>query len=181
MQCWFKRRLRTEDEGMAAIEFALVLPVLLSMLVGIYDITNLILCNNRVNQTAQSISNIITRGDDLTKAQLDAILKASDLIMQPSDFQANGKIIVTSVSQVNLNPPPTKVWTGTYGSGAGASKISLGSLPGGIVLAQGQTMIFTEVFYKYTGIFTKYAVKNKNLYQLAAGVPRKGAMTKVPT
>jgi Flp pilus assembly protein TadG len=179
MNYWFIRRLRTEDKGMAAVEFALILPVLLVMLAGIYDVSNMILCENKVNQTAQDLNNVITRGN-LTKAQLDAILKVATLIMQPFDFNANGKVIVSSYSQVNANPPPTLKWTDFYGGGAGTTQITPGSLPGGIVLNKGQTIIFTEVFYTYTGVFTNYAFTSKSLYQLAAGVPRQGTMTTLP-
>jgi len=182
MNHWFLRGLRKGDKGIAAIEFALVLPVLMLMLVAVYDLSNLILCNNRANQTAQDLNNIITRGP-VTLAQLNDILTAAPLIMQPFNFNANGKVIVTAVTQSasgNSLPPPTKAWTQSYGGGAGASKIVLGGLPGGLILNSGQTVIFTEVFYTYTGVFTAYSFTSGNVYQIAAGVPRQGNMAIPP-
>lgn len=184
MKYWFRRRLKIEDKGMAAIEFALVLPILMSMLAAIYDLSNLVLCENKVNQTAQVLSNVITRGP-VTQAQLNNILAATPLLMQPFKFSGNGKVIVSCVTQASKAgslPPPTLAWPAvTYGTGPGASKINLRSLPGGLVLTSGQTIIFTEVYYNYVGVFTGYSFTSLDVYQVAASVPRQGNMATPPT
>lgn len=183
MKFWSLNRLKRKDEGIVAIEFALLLPVIFLMFAGLYDLTNLMFCNNKLNQTAQELSNFITRGN-LTRPQLDSILQAAPLLMQPYNFAANGKIIVTCVTQTSsasTPPPPTSPWTDTYGSGAGTTRISLGNLPGGLVLKSGQTVIFTEAFYTYTGFFTVYTFTNGNLYHVAAAMPRQGTMTTLPS
>ncbi len=182
MMYWLKNRLRREDKGAVLVEFTLLLPIILLLFVGIYDVSNLISCSNKLNQTAQELSNVITRGK-LTKPQLDAILRAAPLLMQPFDFSTNGKVIVTCVTQASTSstpPPPTSPWQDSYGSGAGTTQINLSNLPGGLVLTSGQTVIFTEAFYTYTGDFTTYSFTSGKLYQIAAGMPRQGTMTTLP-
>jgi len=174
MRQWFKTRLRTGDRGVAAIEFALILPVLALTVFGLFEITNLVFCHNKMNRTAQNISNIVTRGD-VTKPQLDAMLKAAVLIAQPFNFTQSGNVIVTSVSKPSAILPPQVMWRDSYPGGTGASKINAGSLPGGLVLNTSQTVIFTEVFFTYSPILPGYVIQTSetSIYALAAAVPRK--------
>ncbi len=96
MYHWLKKRIGRVDKGVAAIEFALILPVLLITFIGLVDVSELVFCHNKMNRTAQEISNIVTRAP-VTKAQLDSMLAASVLIAQPFDFNQNGGVIVTCV------------------------------------------------------------------------------------
>lgn len=178
----FKVNWKRADKGVAAIEFAIILPVLLLTFIGLFDVGEFIYCNNKMNRTAQDISNIVTRGD-LTKPQLDALLKAASLTSQPFDFTAgSGNVIVTSVS----NPSGTStqvMWRDSYPGGTSASRINPMSLPGGITLSAGNTVIFTEVFYTYAPLIPGYILQPSNtaVYAIAAAVPRKGNMTTLPS
>lgn len=181
MWSFFKRRIKTEDKGVVAIEFAILLPLLLLAVVGLYDVSNFVFCNNKMNRTAQALSNIITRGD-LTQTKLRDILQGANYITQPFDFTKSGNVIVTSVSKPSQFLPPQIMWRYSYPGGAGASRINLGSLPGGLVLNTNQTVIFTEVFYTYEPLFPDYVVPSTatDIYALAAAIPREGEMTTLP-
>lgn len=182
MRYWSDYRLKKEDHGVAAIEFAILLPVMLLTLVGVFDITDLVYCNNKMNRTAQQISNIVTRGN-LTKPQLDSILsQVSPRIAQPFNFVQFGNVIVTAVSKQDANQPAQIMWQDSYPGGAGGSKINPASLPGGLVLNTKQTVIFTEVFFAYQPLIPDYVLSaTTNIYALAASVPRQGTMTTLPS
>jgi len=179
---WLRKKIRMGNRGVASIEFALVFPFLALVLVGLFDVSNLIFCNNKMNRTAQDISNVVTRGN-LTKPQLDSILQASVLMAQPFDFTSSGNVIVTSVAKLSDNQPPQVMWQDSYPGGTGASQINLGSLPGDLVLNTGQTVIFTEVFFTYSPLIPGYVIQSNQtqVYALAAAVPRQGQMTSLPT
>jgi len=179
---YIKRNFTNQDKGVAAIEFAIILPVLLVILVGIFDITNLLFCYNKMNRVAQDISNIVTRGN-LTKPQLDSILQSTPLIAQPFNFlQTGSNIIVTSVSTQNPNNQPQIMWQDSYPGGVGESRINPTSLPGGLVLNTNQTAIFTEVFFTYSPLIPGFLIPETttNIYTLAAAFPRQGQMTTLP-
>ncbi|MBS0272582.1 MAG: pilus assembly protein [Proteobacteria bacterium] len=182
MQYWSSYRLKNQDNGVAAIEFALVLPVMLLTLIGVFDVNNLIYCNNKINRTAQQISNIVTRGN-LTQPQLDSILsQVPPRIAQPFDFVQFGNVIVTAVSKPSASLPAQVVWQDSYPGGVGGSKINPASLPGGLVLNTKQTVIFTEVFFAYQPLIANYVISaNTNLYAVAASVPRQGTMATLPS
>ena len=104
-----KQKIRKKDNGVVAIELAIILPVLLLLLVGMFDISNFIFCRNRMIRTAQGLSNVITR-DSLTKPQLDSLLQGANLIAEPFNFQTSGKVIVTSISKQDPTKPPAIMW-----------------------------------------------------------------------
>ena len=182
MDKWLKLKIAKEDRGMAAVEFAIILPVLLLTLIGLFDIANFAYCHNKMNRTAQEINNIVTRGN-VTKPQLDGLLRAAALIAQPFNFTTSGNVIVTSVAVVNANQGAQIMWRDSYPGGVGGSLINPASLPGGLVLNTNQTAIFTEVFFTYTPLITSYILSSSQtkIYALAAGMPRQGQMTTLPS
>ncbi|MBY0292906.1 MAG: pilus assembly protein [Alphaproteobacteria bacterium] len=181
MRKWFKIKIGKEDRGVAAIEFAILLPVLLLTFFGLFDIANFSYCSNKMNRTAQEINNIVTRGN-LTKPELDSLLQVSVLIAQPFNFTASGNVIVTSVAVVSANQGPQIMWQDSYPGGTSESRIAPASLPGGLVLNTNQTAIFTEVFFTYTPLISNYilAPSQTQIYALAAALPRQGQMTTLP-
>jgi len=180
MYKWIKERIGKIDKGVAALEFAILLPFMLITLIGLYDVSELIFCNNKMNRTAQEISNIVTRGP-VTQAQLNTMLQASVLIAQPFNFTQNGNVVVTAVG-VPDTPVGAKVkvlWQDSYPGGAGGSQISAASVPAGITLTNGQAVIFTEVFYNFTPLLPGYILSTtpQSIYAVAAAIPRQGDMT----
>ena len=165
---------------MAALEFAIILPFMLITLIGLFDVSELIFCNNKMNRTAQDINNIVTRGP-LTQAQLNSMLQASVLIAQPFDFTQNGNVVVTAVG-VPDTPAGAKtqvLWQSSYPGGAGGSQVSAASVPSGITLSAGQAVIFTEVFYTFTPLLPGYILPTtpQSIYAVAVAIPRQGDMT----
>ncbi len=193
MYQWLSEKLGRPDKGVAAIEFAIVLPVLLLTFIGLYDASSLIYSNNKMNRMAQDVNNMVTRGGNstnpLTAAQLDTILQnAPPLIALPFTFPGTtGKVIVTCVYQQAAPPlAPIIPWSDSssgplvVGKTTG-SKINAASLPGGLTLSVGQSVIFTEVFFTYQPLIPGYVIEaNKPIYALAAAVPRQGSMATPP-
>lgn len=184
MKYFFNKIMGREDKGVAAVEFALLLPFMLIMFVGLFDVSNYIFCVNKMNRTVQNLNNIVTRGD-VTKPQLDSLLQAATLIAQPFNFPQSGNAIVTSVS--HPDPDPTKpsqvMWRNSYPGGTGGSRISAGSLPGGLTLNPNETVIFTEVFFNFQPLFPTWNLipgASTSIYAVAAGVPRQGTMATLP-
>lgn len=177
-----KHEIRKNDNGVVAIELAIILPILLLLFIGIFDISNFIFCRNKMIRTAQELSNVITR-DDLTRPQLNSLLQGANLIAQPFNFQTSGKVIVTSISKQDSTKPPAIMWQDSYPSGATGSKVTnMNALPGNLVLGTGETIIVTEVFYTYQPTFPGYVLQSNQtaIYALAVKVPRKGSMITLP-
>jgi uncharacterized protein (UPF0333 family) len=173
---FLKTIFKKEDKGIASVEFAILLPVLVLTLVGMFEVTWFMYSHNKMNRTAQQINNIVAR-DVLTLAQLQSILQASALISQPFNFSAFGNIIVTAVSK-SVSPLPNIVlWRQSWPGGSGGSLITGSSVPSGI--STGQVVLFTEVFYTYQPVVISsyFSITNKSVYALAVAIPRQGQIT----
>jgi Flp pilus assembly protein TadG len=70
--------------GVAAIEAALILPVMLMIYFGLLDLTTVLSANRRVTQMASTLADLVTQSPGTTtKAELAGFYRASTAIMDP--------------------------------------------------------------------------------------------------
>lgn len=71
--------------GVAAIEAAIVLPVMLIAYFGLVDFANAISASRRVTVTASTVADLVTQtaGSTTTKAELLGLLRAAESTMEP--------------------------------------------------------------------------------------------------
>lgn len=79
----FKTFLR-ENKGIAAIEVAFILPVMLILYFGLFDITTLVSVNRRVTYSASVIADLVAQNrTSLLKSDIQNYFGASDMVMAP--------------------------------------------------------------------------------------------------
>ena len=79
-------RIRTDKGGVAALEFALILPLMLSMYLGSVELTKGIMASRKVNLVSRTIADISAQQSTAAKipsTQIAAIFTASTAIMAP--------------------------------------------------------------------------------------------------
>lgn len=112
------RRLGADEGGAAALEFALVFPVLLIMLFGVVEIGSLIVTSRRTDNAAASVGDLVTRFGTLTTAQENGLFAAA------TDILGGGAAAVPDlrVSQVMVTAKGTKVydWSDVQGTNLAA-------------------------------------------------------------
>lgn len=74
-----------EEKAFAATEFALIFPVLFSLLMGTYDMGNAMIINQKVMTASQVAADLITRKTIVTQSDLDNAVEAARLAMSPYD------------------------------------------------------------------------------------------------
>lgn len=89
-------RLRADQAGTPVVEFALVLPVLLTAYLGSYVALDAVSCSRKVSMTASQVTDVTSRYMALTTADLDMIEAASAQMLQPYD-QANAMVRISQV------------------------------------------------------------------------------------
>ncbi|MBL8905368.1 MAG: pilus assembly protein [Rhizobiales bacterium] len=78
------RRFARAEQGIAAIEMALIFPVMLLLYFGLVDITNLLSANRRVTLAASTLGDLVTQqSETIKKADLNGIYAALAPIMDP--------------------------------------------------------------------------------------------------
>lgn len=179
-------RLRpTAQKGIAAVEFALVLPVFMALLIGGTETTFLLMQSERVDRIAYSVTDIITQSETLTKTDLDTTFLAAAQLMQPFDFNANGVVIVSSVYKPSGGTATIKWQYAGGGALARASKIGYvgqtPSLPDNMSLNDNDNVIVSEVYYAYKPLFVNAGyLAAHDLYHVAVYKPRLSPLISTP-
>ena len=181
------RRTRTKARrGLAAIEFALTLPIWITLLLGVSDGVYCMLVNEKADRIAFTVTDIVTQYQTVTLANLNDIVQAAGQLMQPFPFGANGTVIVTSVYKP-AGQNPTICWQYT-GGGTLSQASKIGSkggapnLPNGLTLNDNDNVIVTEVYYRFTPMFLSAGMFSANtVYRLSVYKPRLSQLTVAPT
>lgn len=149
--------LATDRRGVIALEFALILPLLILFCFGTVEVGRFVLLQMKLDQLAASVADLGTRDRTLSAATVDDIFAAGAHIVQPFDLATDGRITLSAVG-LTAGDQPRVLWqrrsggtldvpseTGTVGNPA--------TLPDEITLAVGQTVIVAEVSFNYRGMF----------------------------
>jgi Flp pilus assembly protein TadG len=103
------------EQGVAAIETAIILPFLLLLYFGMIDITALISHNRKVTYAASVVADLVTQNrTSILKATLTDYFKAAELIMEPTPANRT-RIVVTGYR--NVGGAVTQMWSTNNGMG----------------------------------------------------------------
>ncbi len=112
------RRLVVDRRGVAALEFALIAPLLLSMYFLTMEVGQGIEANKKVGRAASMVADLVTQQQTTTKAELNAILDIGSALLQPYD-RSKPTIIITAIEVTDETTPKVKVaWSRKMVNGA---------------------------------------------------------------
>jgi Flp pilus assembly protein TadG len=103
------RRFVRDREGVGAIEFAILFPILVMLYLGAFEITVGLSVSKRTSRAAGSVADIVTQQQSVTKSSLTDIAKAVPAIFAPYD-SSNMVLKVTAV-QVDGGSNATVLWS----------------------------------------------------------------------
>ena len=141
------RRILPDRRGTALIEFAMVLPVLLLLFLGGYQLSDASACKRKVTITARALADITSQYTTLTTSEADTVLAAAQQIMAPYDL-ANAQV---RVSEITLSSKKNAkiIWSRGRNTTARTVGTTLTDFPADLKIAKGDTYIFAEVSYSY--------------------------------
>ena len=177
--CCFARDCR----GLSAVEFGLMLPVILGLFMGSFDVGRLALANLKIFNAASSMADLVARDKKITATTLADLFGAATQIANPFDLSAAGKVIITSVS-ADTDDDPRIFWQSS-GAGTLAANSVVGSVVGAVanlppdleVEAQ-ETIIVAEVFYQFVPYFG-LLTSTTTVYHSAYYRPRLGTLRQI--
>ena len=171
--------LKSNRKGSVLIEFALIVPALLVLITGGFEITRYALLYQKVNRIAVSMADLVSQAKTISNTDINGLFDAVVSIGKPFDVTANGKVIVTSVGLKN-NVATVNWQRSGGGQYAATSKIgstgAAATLPQGFVVHEGDTVIIAEAFYDYTPALFDDIVSPTVLYNVAYFRPRLGTL-----
>lgn len=179
-------RFLRDNQGVAAIEFALAIPVLMTMFFGVFELNRYLLINQKADRIAYTVTDVVAQSNNVTTGQLDVVLNAATQIMLPFEFSNDGVVVISSVYKQDEDSEPETRWQYT-GGGTIIRTSRIGNvnedanLPGGLELNSRDNVIISEVYYRYTPIFGMGIVDAQDVYKTVIFKPRLGALTTPPT
>lgn len=149
-----------DDRGVSAMEFALVLPILVLLAVGTVEYSRLILLTQKLQNGAFILADLTARDRDLSTEELGHVFLAIDQVIRPFEFVAAGTAVLTSIGLDADGDPEVKWQCAGAGTLAAESLIGAGDgapaiPPDDLEVRAGEIVIAAEVFYAYaplTGI-----------------------------
>jgi hypothetical protein len=78
------RKFARDVRGVAAIEMAIIFPVMIILYIGLVDVTNLLMVNRRVTLTTSTLADLVTQADStITTADIDGVFESAKAIFEP--------------------------------------------------------------------------------------------------
>lgn len=108
----FFRRFWREEEGIAGTEAAMIFPVMLVLFLGLYDVGNGILANQKTIRASQVVADLIARKNVVNSTDVNEAVKAGELAFEPMSKATYGVDIV-SVRFDDDTADPEIVWRET--------------------------------------------------------------------
>jgi Flp pilus assembly protein TadG len=142
------RRFLRARKGLAALEFAIIAPMMIFLLFGSVDLIDVLGANKRVQNAAASLADVIARDNSVSLTEINELWSALDVLMFP-DRAAGMDVRITSVS-IESASVARVVWSRANGGGMSARvKGSIIELPEQM-MQPGTSIIVAETAYPYT-------------------------------
>jgi Flp pilus assembly protein TadG len=197
----FFKRLRSNQSGVALIEFAYVLPILVPMTMWGGELANYAMVKMRISQVALQIADNASRigegstlaAKQVTEANVNDVLTGAGIQASALNIYTNGRVYVSSVEPV-ANPNTTArfkiAWQRCRGSGGqpslygaqGATNLTgIGPTGRKAVAPDTGILIFAQVSYRYQPIFGTTWSPPVDMTEIAAVLVRDSRNTGLPS
>jgi Flp pilus assembly protein TadG len=170
---WMRRLLRrylASTQGIAAVEFALLLPLLLLILFGMMDLGSAIVIKSKVRSAASTVTEIANQYTTIHNADISAILGAAAAIITP--YPVSNTSVVLSQITIDSSGKGTVSWSDAQ-NGTARTVGSSYAPPSGIAVAN-TVLLLGEVSYKFTPAFGYAVIGGMTLQDSLYATPRSG-------
>ena len=143
------------SRGVAAVEFALLMPVMILLLVGTVDITRYVSAVLKLERVSTGTADVGTQYNQLRDGmtvvkgdEVGMLFLAAEQLAKPLDLTRYGAVVITCVSDQGNGP--RVMWQRRSGRTEAVSEIGTAGglkLPQGFSLRYGDSVLFVEVFY----------------------------------
>lgn len=135
-----------DKSGLSAIEFALILPIMITMYVGAVELSHALTVDRRVSSVASAVADLTAQTDKVDTNQVQDIFTASTSILTPYSVTPIS-IVLTSVV-ADADNKTTVDWSCAH-KGAAHAEGSEFTLPAGLTQPF-SSVVVAEVTYSYT-------------------------------
>jgi Flp pilus assembly protein TadG len=134
-----------DRRGVSAIEFAILLPIMVTLYLGSVEASQGLATNRKITLTAHTLADLATQYTDITNADMTNILNAGSAIIAP--YSASSLNEVISELSVDAQGQATVVWSDTL-NGTARAVGQIVAVPASLAVPN-TYLILAEVQYGY--------------------------------
>ena len=144
----FARKFGKDRRGVAAVEFALIAPVMVLLYCGLVELCQAVIAERKANHVASAIGDLVTQAESVSTSDLGDIFTIGNTIMSPFPT-ATLQMRVTSLV-ADANGTPKVAWSQGYGGMAGMGVGAVVNIP--LTLSPGDSIVMAESKYQYNSV-----------------------------
>lgn len=142
------RRFKRAKRGMAAVEFALIAPMMVFLLLGSVELLDALGANRRAQNTAASLADVVSRDNSISNAEVSGLWAAVEILMFPDPANLAVDARVTSIF-VESASTARVVWSEGHNGYSALPNNSVVTLPSEMMVPN-TGLILTDIRYHYT-------------------------------
>jgi Flp pilus assembly protein TadG len=139
-------RLADDERGVSAVEFAMLLPLMLTLYLGTVEVSQGIAADRKVTLTARTVADLVAQVSSINNADMTNSLNAAAAVMTPYPT-TNLMVTVTSVT-IDAAGKATVAWSDAL-NGSPRAVGSTVTVPTALNTPN-SSLIWSEVQYTYT-------------------------------
>lgn len=135
-------RLAKDEQGVSAVEFAMILPLMLTLYLGGVEVSQGVSIDRKVTLAARTVADLTSQVASVTNTDVTNILSASSAVLAPYP-SSNAKVSLASI-KIDANSKITMEWSKSQPSGS----VSMPTIPPALIVPN-TYLIWGEATYTY--------------------------------
>jgi Flp pilus assembly protein TadG len=135
-------RLAKDEGGVSAVEFAMILPLMVTLYLGGVEVSQGVAIDRKVTLVARTVADLTSQTASVTTKDVTDILDASGAVLAPYPT-SNAKVTVASI-KIDANKAMTMEWSQSKPAGS----VTMPTIPPDLVVAN-TYLIWGEATYTY--------------------------------
>jgi Flp pilus assembly protein TadG len=168
--CRFLRRFAGDRDGISAVEFALILPFMLTLYLGGAELGDGLAVQFKATLAARTVADLASQYITIDSSTMSDILGAASTVVTPYS-SANMTVTVSELTTTNSSGAATVTWSASNGTPRTAGTFI--TLPTALqTLPSGTSILWGEVTYPYTPAMGYVITGTITMYQDTYFFPR---------
>lgn len=170
------RQFRRDRSGLSAVEFALILPIMVVLYLAGFEVSEAVIINHKVTHSTSVLGDLVAQTETINATEMESILDAVATVISP--YPMDDMTIVVSQIFINNAGVATVDWSAARNAVAPTPGTTV-ALPAGLV-RNNTCLVKAEVHYAYTPTFGEVLTGVIDLGEIFYLRPREGTCVDGP-
>ena len=156
------KKFKKSEDGNALVETAILFPIFLSLLMGVYDLGNGIVVNQKSIASSQIVADLVARNRELNMDTINDIVRAGRMALEPYDTSDFGYDIVSV--QFDEDGDSTILWRVTENMNPNDDGITTAET---ILELENEGLVIVTTEFGYTPYFAEFVTDQIDMREVA--------------